>query len=286
MSLSFNDRSDCVERAQWCPIHLSGHKLDDCNMRNDARYICGINGCTKHHHKSLHDSNTPFLLRVNATDTTAISNADNVLLLVQTIPTPSGDINCFWDNGSTCSLITRAKAEQLRLPGKPMSISIKTVTGWVAIDSMAYQVSLIDINNESHTLVAFSVEDISNKLDAVDISKAKGQFSTTIQNVWHLLERPTGDIELLIGLNAYSLHPREYESSSNLKVLRSQFGSGYLLGGAHPFIKSKNIELNETVSSLRHATTHTVNAVNRISIKPSYEFFEGEIMGIHPPKIA
>ena len=66
---------------------------------------------------------------------------DDVLLLVQTIQTPSGAL---WDNGSTCSLISHAAAKRLKLVGAPMSISIKTVTGWVTIDSAACNLTLID----------------------------------------------------------------------------------------------------------------------------------------------
>ena len=46
MEMSPNDRSNCVERAKVCPVHLlNGNVLDDCTKKNDSRYICGIDGC-------------------------------------------------------------------------------------------------------------------------------------------------------------------------------------------------------------------------------------------------
>ena len=66
MQMSVNDRSACIEAAKWCPIHLTHHSLSECNMTTDSRYVCGVDGCKKHHHKSLHGGNTPFLAKINA----------------------------------------------------------------------------------------------------------------------------------------------------------------------------------------------------------------------------
>ena len=257
-------------------------------MKNDPRFVCGIGGCQKHHHKTLHSSTTPFVAKINATK---FGNADDILLLVQTIPTMSGAINCFWDNGSTCCLITRSAAHRLNLFGEPMSITIKTVSGLQTLDSQAYQVSLVDTYGKHHIITAFCVDNISSHLKSVDISNVKGEFSGEMQSKWDMLDRPTGEIELLVGLNAFSLHPRELEVNSNLKVMVSSFGTGYLLGGAHSKINLPSIEWNETVSSIRLASSqksvsyasHTVNTVS-IFVKPLHEFFEGDVMGIEPPR--
>ena len=47
MSMSVNERADCLEKAGWCPVHLMGtHQLSECNMKSDPRYLCGVDGCT------------------------------------------------------------------------------------------------------------------------------------------------------------------------------------------------------------------------------------------------
>ena len=279
MSMSVNERSDCVERAKWCPIHLVGsHQLDDCKNKSDPKFICGINGCQKHHHKSLHNSTTTFVVRVNST---SLDNADDILLLVQTISTTSGPLNCLWDNASTCSLITNSAAERHQLPGEPMTIIIETVSGIRRVESYAYRVSLKDIKGDEYVITAYSVESISNQLKSVDISQVKGEFSKDLVEKWHLLDRPAGEIEILIGLNKFSLHPRDLECRGNLKVMSSLFGTGYLLGGSHPKVKAEQIQWNETVSNIRMSSVHTVN---RVSVKPNYEFFAADVMGIQPPR--
>ena len=279
MAMTVDQRSDCVEKSKWCPVHLiSSHDLDACNMKNDPRYICGIGGCQKHHHKSLHNSTTPFVAQINSTSS---SKTSNVLLLAQTVSTVSGLINCFWDNGSTCCLIKKSAAVRLQLPGEPMHIDIETACGKKTLESAAHHVPLVDKLGQTHVITAFSVENISNHLKSIDTTNVKGEFSADMQNKWNLLDRPAGDIEILIGVNHFGLHPCELECVGNLKVMSSQFGTGYILGGFHQSIKSDNVQFDNTVQNIRLSNSHSINA---ISIQPSYEFFEGDVMGIQPPR--
>ena len=91
-----NQRSDCIDNAQFCPIHLSGtHNFENCLQKVDSKHVCGMNGCTKHHHRSLHGSRTPFVASINTLNSEASdlmhSNAPDLLSL-QTLPTRSGNI--------------------------------------------------------------------------------------------------------------------------------------------------------------------------------------------------
>ena len=150
MRMKVKERSDCVGNSKWCPVHLLGsHEISSCTMKNDTRFVCGINGYKMHHHRTLHGSTTSFVARVNSTSfdqRTMYDNEENVLLLVQSVQSTTGDINCFFDNGSSCCLITNAAACRLNLVGKPMCITITTVNGKEDLDSSAYYLSLIDMN--------------------------------------------------------------------------------------------------------------------------------------------
>ena len=64
-----------------------------------------------------------------------------------------------------------------------------------------------------------------------------------------------------------------------------------MLAGSHPALNSSPIEFDEDVSYIRLASiekmvSSTSLAVNnvRVSVRPSHEFFEGDILGIEPPK--
>ena len=280
MAMSPNDRGSCVERANWCPFHLvSTHTLSNCNVAQDPTSVCGVDGCTKHHHKSLHGGNTPFLASIMSTDcVNSYHSAAGVLLSMQSIPTTDGSLNSLFDNAATCSLITRSAAQRLGLKGEPISLTINTVTGSKPIDSSIYQVPLIDQQNISHVIKVLQVESISDLVSKVDLSKVRHLFSERIQTSWDsIASRPVGNVDILIGSDVLGLHPVDFESIGNLRVLLSRFGSEYILTGSHPSIQTNNVSLTEDVSNI-------TASVNRVSVKPIYEYFESDSLGIQSPR--
>ena len=257
MRMSVNERSSCVEAAKWCPIHLiNTHELAKCNMTNASSTVCGKDNCTKHHHKSLHGSTTTFVASIHVTNTLSVSGdhsshdnshatSNNVLLSIQSIETTGSSITCMFDNCATCCLISSHCAERLGCKGIPTDLFITTCRGTNVVESFSYLIPLYDNNNECHFITAYEVETISNDICEVDISGVKHLFSSEIQDRWSLLEdRPTGEIELLLGTNVLKLHPFDYNLTDNMKVLSSIFGSGFVLTGSHPAIKSGELTWN------------------------------------------
>ena len=233
LEMNPNERSTVVEASSWCPIHLLNHDLSNCNQRSDPRLGCGVSGCRKHHHKTLHGSDSNFVVSVNSTNVHSESDIlpnstgtqDNVLLQIQTIDTDSGTTTCMFDNAATCCLITYAAAERLNLHGEPVLMGIKTVAGLQNVHSHAYSFSMIDRKTTSHTIVAYGVENISDDIQVVDTSAAKSIFSSKVKRIWSKLSnRPTGEIELLTGANKLGLHPKDLACRGNLKVMSAFWG--------------------------------------------------------------
>ena len=165
MAMSPNQQSECVQQANWCPIHLSGtHDLHNCNQKNDLQLTCSVEGCTKHHHRSLHGSTTPYVVAINAVvagDNASITNHDNVLLSMQEVPTLSGEVNTFFDDGSTCCLILLSTTKRLGLRGEDVVLTLKTVNGDENLDTKLFCLSLVDSSNLRHPIKAFGVPNIS-----------------------------------------------------------------------------------------------------------------------------
>ena len=295
MSMSADERSAVIELSKWCPVHLLGsHSLDECNMKSNVRFLCGVNNCSKHHHKSLHGSTTPFVASIHSTElaarinSSAMSNGSNVLLLAQSIDTPTGPLTTFFDNCSTCCLITHSAAQRLCLVGEAVIMEITTATGKTTVDSFIYTITLVDKEGEDHFITACAIETISNKIKRVDVSKVKNEFSPQIQDIWSRLEdRPHGEVDLLIGINECGIHPVDMEVSRNLKVQSSLFGSGYLLCGSHPSIKSEAVRWSDTVNNI-HSSSMSISTqvVHRtgVVVKPKRDFFEAEGFGVEPPR--
>ena len=283
MAMSANERADCLERAGWCPVHLMGtHQLSECNLKNDPRYLCGVDGCRKHHHKTLHGATTPFLAKVLTTfdNHAATTNSEDILLTAQSISACGVSINTLFDNCATCSLITESSAKNLNLVGEKIKLDISTVTNTKGkvVDSAVYYVPLVDKNNHTHQVRALQVDSILEGLTSPDLSAVKNFFSSSIQERWQeVTSRPTGSIDLLIGLDFLGIHPVDVELHNNLRVVSSRFGQGLILSGFHPLIKSSNPKMSKDVAAFRHK-------VNRVSIKPIYEFLESDNMGVVPPR--
>ena len=237
MKMGVNDRSSCVETAGWCPVHLLGtHSLSECNNLNDVKSICGIDGCQKHHHKSLHGGTSAFIANVHATDLAEeTGGSDKVLLSLQSVSTKSGPANCLFDNCSSCCLITKEAAERFNLSGEKSSFILHTVNGDKIIESYAYMLILIDNKKEEHCITVYEVENISDNIVHVSLSGVKHLFNKAVQDLWELIDnRPSGEVDILIGENVCGLHPTDWLVNGNLKIKSSKFGSGYVMTGAHP----------------------------------------------------
>ena len=50
------------------------------------------------------------------------------------------------------------------------------------------------------------------------------------------IKRPSGKVDLLIGLNFLEVQPKEVAREGGLSLWESNFGTGYLMGGTHPDI--------------------------------------------------
>ena len=81
----------------------------------------------------------------------------------------------------------------------------------------------------------------------MEITGVKKLFSKSARKKWDwLADRPEGEIELLIGSEMAGLHPDTLEKVGDLKIMKSQFGHGFLLTGRYTFISVEGVYWPET----------------------------------------
>ena len=149
-------------------------------------------------------------------------------------------------------MITETAAKSLNLVGEKINLDITTVNGTKTINSAIYHVPVIDRKNNKHIIKALQVNCISEGLVNVDLSSVKHLFSDSVQKDWaYVSSRPTGSVDLLLGLDYFCLHPVDLEKHENLRVVQSPFANSLILVGSHPLLKSANIRLNEDVAAIR-----------------------------------
>ena len=78
------------------------------------------------------------------------------------------------------------------------------------------------------------MEEISSEIKPTEVEAALKVFPQ-IESL-SSIKRPSGAMDLLIGLNYMKVQPEEVERKQGLSLWKSKLGPGYLLGGTHPEI--------------------------------------------------
>ena len=163
----------------------------------------------------------------------------NTMFLVQEVTVRGDSVTMgaltFYDKGSNVTMIRYALAEKLGLKSRNVKQKLVRSGGDVMDwDTKAYYVRLITKEGEEVVLLAMGVEEISSEIEPTNVRPALKVFPEIpdLQSV----HRPSGKVDLLIGLNYLEVQPREVARVGGLSLWESRFGSGHLLGGTHPEI--------------------------------------------------
>ena len=108
------------------------------------------------------------------------------------------------------------------------------------MDHESHFVLLIDRWGKIQEVLAYSIGIITSPTEDADLRPALREFPELRGDYWKI-RRPTGDVDLLIGIQDARLHPYlanpAEHCKGNLRLLTSMFGTGFLLDGSHPEIK-------------------------------------------------
>merc|ERR1711895_275782 len=169
----------------------------------------------------------------------------NTMFLVQRIPVQGSSTReealVFFDMGSNVSMIRDEMANKLGLKGLPVKQKLvrsgADVMDW---DTKAYKVPLIKKDGSRVVITAMGFSEISSEIEPANVGAAMNVFPQ-IPGLASI-ERPSGKVDLLVGLNCLEVQPKEVARVKNLSLWESDYGTGYLLGGTHPDIWLGNRE--------------------------------------------
>ena len=250
-----NERRDMLKEKGACWSCLRrGHRSRECR----GQMACNENGCTKKHHKTIHDKQQEISV---STCNNAASNT--CLLQYQRVKTKRGWANVMWDNAASLCFVTYSKAKAERLSGTRVQLSIVKVGGKIEVmPSMRYQLQLIDQEGKAVQIEAYGIDKITSDIQNVNIDQVLHLFNDVKRDE---ILRPAGPVDILIGYEYAGLHPEVEQKNDHLLLLKSRFGR--CLGGAHESIR-------ENSNAFCHAGIHTVTAV---SIE---DFYKIENLGV------
>ena len=228
-NLSIDNKFNVLkEKAACFSCLIPGHTLKECTVKS----VCGDN-CSEFHHPSLHTE----VASVQSHTIVDINyNPGHVLLPIMKIIPDSkrcSYLSCLWDAGADISLITFSKARQLKLYGKPAKLHITTASGQKSIlDSHEYKLILQDKFQLTHIMKVYGIAKITNNIAAIDMKSIVAQFKNV--NLGDI-ERPSGEVNLLIGYDYAGWHPTSEQVHEHLIILSNIFGK--CVGGRYPSLK-------------------------------------------------
>ena len=96
--------------------------------------------------------------------------------------------------------------------------------------TMAYWIPLVDMKGKVHKVLAYAMEHIMMRLNYVEVRGVARLFKGIKPPD---ILRPSGEVDLLMGMEDAELHPRVLQCVSNLRLMSSIFGTRHLLDGTH-----------------------------------------------------
>ena len=313
------DVSGCVKCTDWqhvskdCDAVYDKRKWQACSVKDDS----SNSKCGKNHHNLLHGASHAYICKLktgvgaqqadqvpegvgdplvgHCGQTLPDLEGCEVLLLISKVPVLASPMKTisglvFFDGGSTIGLIREEFAKKLGLIGKKVRKLIQVVgQAWSVWETVQYAVTLVDQNGEKHLMKAYSIESITSPMDRVLVDGVLHKFPDT--RPLHV-ERPEGQVDLLVGLDRSSLHPKAIQSVGDLTLYESIFGSGWVLGGSDPALKTSAVVFNSKANKLRHAVLaeecdmKKTNLVNFLKVQEKFvsTFLEAEQMGTVQPR--
>ena len=211
------------KRACWSCLKIR-HRIRDCRKRN----VCGENGCTRTHHRTIHGESSA--ANVSAMASTCSNPArDTCLLQLQRIKTKKGWANVMWDNAASLSFITNSKAETENLRGTRVELSIVKVGGQTEkFISQKYVLHLIDLQGRDVQFEVYGIDKITSDIQSVNVDDIAHYFESVSPDE---IKRPSGAVDVLIGYRYAGYHPEPEQKSDHLLLLKNRFGR--CLGGTH-----------------------------------------------------
>ena len=207
-----------------------------CPVKNSDNEICG-----RFHDKYLHIDARKYSVNTHISQQKYKQRkGDSVMLMVSTVYSGTAPLAVLWDPGANLSLISKLCPSHLGLKGREVTLSITKVGNVTeTLSSKEYVIPLIDTTGTNWFITVYEIEEISAEVEKIDTNN----IATLFRNLTaEQIDRPSGKIKLLIGLDWCKLMPIKIEEAGNLQLMQNQFG--YCVRGSHPAL----VDRSETYS--------------------------------------
>ena len=180
----------------------------------------------------------------------------------------------FMDPGSDTDFIREGFARSLGLTGTPVTRFLKVVgEDYCPVQTVQYEFQLQDIQGQRHSIVAWGLESVTSLPPDPDLAPLLPLLQEYPRA---MLQRPQGEVDVLLGLPNLKLHGRCHREWGDLRVLSSSFGCGWAVQGSQP-------ELRHPGPNLAPALSMAALSVCRAVSAPQSDFHVFHVASLLPP---
>ena len=191
------------------------------------------------------------------------------------------------DPGSDTNFIRHDFAVRLGLKGQKCSFHLKVVDREVrALETSRYKVEIEDKDGQHHLVDVVGLETITvlpPDPDLTPISHLVEQYPE------EMLQRPQGEVDMLVGLKNSSLHVCMEAAWGDLRLLRGPLGCGWSLRGCHPDLRHPAPSLTPSLSAdaylMRQAEHGQAAEFSTFHIQTAIDFQERDELGTKPTPV-
>ena len=255
--MSSKQRGEAIEKVSGCPRCTSwAHDKAQCSTQViDCKEIINGSQCHRDHSRVVCNSGIAYCLMAKSSSP-KVDIFQPTLHYLQDIPI-NNDIETsrvLWDDGSNRVLIDNSFALEKKLRSKVTTVHMKVVGDHKQVKTKIYELDLVDMHGEKHTIWGYGIDKIINPDDPIDLCSVRSLFPHVPDEAF--LPLPKKRIDILMGLNFNSLFPSGgsgIDSVGNLKALRSRCSFGWVIGGCHDRLKPSPVRLTSQAATARLA---------------------------------
>ena len=191
------------------------------------------------------------------------------------------------DPGSDTNFIKHEFAKQLGLEGEMCQFRLKVVDRDARpIKTARYRIDVEDCSGVRHVVYAMGLETITILPPDPDLAPIRELLQGYPEAV---LDRPQGDVDILLGLRNSALHGSTEEQWGNLRLLKSPLGCGWSLRSSHPDLVYAAPHLPPSLSAaayaIRQAASQPEEEMQVFHMQGFQDFQELNELGTAPPPV-
>ena len=251
----------CFSNAHWSRECTAAHACERCRVGKHHKLLCyaeSEKGDNASERKPSQSSSGHGSTPTRTFTTSQNTKGESPFYAIFSVPVTSSSQKAivFCDDGSEATFISSSAVRKLKAKKlRPTRIEMATLTSSKEIDTYLYEVTLVTKAGRKCKVVAIALPELAGEANQLDIDALDSIFPD-FDCV--SLQRPKGEIDVLLGSDYFGLHPKHEIASDGKNLSIMQGDLGVCLQGLCPVMKGESVCASH---SIKVVTSNFVNSL-------------------------